>query len=392
MKRTNLVACCLVGLVGLGACSHDTEAQLTSDGGGSPSTPSTPSNPAGATDMAKASSNDLTPPASSTPTTPSSPAPVLGEPIAAPLKQWTWIDVDGMKCGNGSASGIGVNLTDDSDDVLIFLEGGGACWDEVTCWGPGGTALYFQTGYNALAFFTDPQRLIYLLNRDDLNNPFREKNIVYIPYCTGDAFSGDNVTTMRFLGIEHETHFVGYRNVGLALERIAATLPSAKRVWLAGDSAGGFGAAFNFGRTQTMFPSARVDVIDDSGQPIMPDGARWQQWKDLWKIQLPADCLDCADGPTKFVDYYRGKYPASRFGLISFDYDLVIAPFMNLTLADFHDQLYDLASQIDTSWPNARYFILGGASHVGLGLPTGELKDWVAAMVTDDATWESHQP
>lgn len=323
---------------------------------------------------------------------PSAPAVEIGEPISAPSNQWTWIDVPEMRCGNGSSSGLGVNLTDESDDVLIFLEGGGACWDAVTCWGLPGTALYFQTGYGALEFATDPQRLLYVLDRNNAQNPFRKKNLVYIPYCTGDAFAGDNVTSITYLGQERESHFVGYRNVGVALSRILATLPSAQRVWLAGDSAGGFGAAFNFGRTQDAFPGARVDVIDDSGQPIMPDLGRWQQWKALWNIQMPSDCAACPSGPKYFIDYYRMKYPASRFGLVSFDYDIVIAPFMSLTLTDFHDQLHEMADHVAYTWPNARYFFLAGASHVGLALPTPALQTWVKQLVEDDPAWDNHNP
>lgn len=384
MKRVALL-CFVLGAFG---CSHDADGLIAPDGGGGDPPASSP-DLAGAPTAPTTPSPDLAKPPTSAPDL--APPVELGPPLEAPRNEWTWIDVDGMKCGNGSSSGIGVNLTDESDDVLIFLEGGGACWDGYTCWGPPGTALYLQTGYNALAFATDPQRILYFLNRGDDGNPFRKKNLIYIPYCTGDAFAGDNVINLSWFG-DHETHFVGYRNVGIALSRIVATLPSAKRVWLAGDSAGGFGAAFNFGRVQTAFPKARVDVIDDSGQPIMPNAARWQIWKALWNIQMPSDCTKCDDGPGAFVDYYRGKYPNSRFGLISFDYDIVIAPFMNLSLDDFHQQLLALASEIDASWANARYFILPGASHVGIALPTPGLRAWITKMVEDDPTWSSSQP
>src|SRR5689334_15039055 len=54
-------------------------------------------------------------------------------PIVAPNEQWTWVTIDGMKCGNGSATGVGVSLSDRSDDVVVLLNGGGACWDAQTC-------------------------------------------------------------------------------------------------------------------------------------------------------------------------------------------------------------------------------------------------------------------
>ena len=37
----------------------------------------------------------------------------------------TWVDFPGSACGNGVATGVGVNLHQ-STDVLIYLQGGGA--------------------------------------------------------------------------------------------------------------------------------------------------------------------------------------------------------------------------------------------------------------------------
>ena len=323
----------------------------------------------------------------------STPAIAPGVPITAPERTWTWVDVAGAKCLDGSPTGIGVNLTKDSDDVLVFLEGGGACWDAASCWGPAPTAFNVLTGYGKAQLDSDPQiPAIYLLDRTDTDNPFKDKNIVYVPYCTGDSFSGDNVTTLNYLGTDHESHFVGHKDIELYLSRLVATFPKAKHVWVAGDSAGGFGASFNAGTFQDAFTSARVDVLDDSGQPIDPDPAKWAQWRTVWNMQLPADCTTCAKGPSGFVDYYRVKYPTNRFGLISFDYDVVIAPFMSLSLTQFHDELTSMLDHFDTSFANGHYFVLAGASHVGLVTPTDDLKTWVKAMVSGSTNWDSVRP
>jgi hypothetical protein len=96
--------------------------------------------------------------------------------------------------------------------------------------------------------------------------------------------------------------------------------------------------------------------------------------------------------PAGYVDYYRVKYPGSHYGLISFEYDTVIAPFMNISLATFHDELYAMADHVDATWPNGRYFVIAGASHVGLATPTPALKEWVSRMVTDAPSWGSSRP
>jgi hypothetical protein len=250
-----------------------------------------------------------------------------------------------------------------------------------------------QTGYTDLEFETDPQvAAIYLLDKTNSDNPFKAMNIAYVPYCTGDVFAGNNVPTLSYLGVDHPTHFVGYENLGLYLDYLRSTFPQLSRVWLAGDSAGGFGAALNFERVQGAFAQASVDVLDDSGQPIEPAPGRWTQFLTAWKAVLPPGCPGCQSDPGAFVDYYDSTYPTHRFGLISYEYDVVISPFMEISLTTFQTELYALAAHMDTAWPNGHYFIVPGASHVGLLAPSPALEAWVTAMVTDDPSWASSKP
>jgi hypothetical protein len=323
---------------------------------------------------------------------PDAPPKVLG--LDASPAAWTWVDVPGAKCADGTATGFAINpAPSPSTDTLIFLEGGGACWDATTCWGPVSTAFYVQTGYDELAFQTDPQvAAIYLLDRANTNNPFVGKNIVYVPYCTGDVFAGDRETSLDYLGVSHDTHFVGYENLSLFLEYVNSTFPSTTRVWLAGDSAGGFGAALNFEHVQAAMPNARVDVIDDSGQPIEPAAGLWSTWTTAWNVQVPPGCAGCDTSVGAFVDYYRVKYPSHRFGLISYQYDTVISPFMEISITQFNTELYALAAHMDATWPNGHYFIVPGASHVGLLAPSSALMTWVTELVNDDPSWASSKP
>ena len=56
-----------------------------------------------------------------------------GAPITAADKTWTWVDFPGAKCRDGSDTGIGVNFNAASDKVMIYMEGGGACYNAITC-------------------------------------------------------------------------------------------------------------------------------------------------------------------------------------------------------------------------------------------------------------------
>ena len=38
-------------------------------------------------------------------------------PFGTPAHTWTWVDLPGMTCGDGTPTGIGVNAAPESDDV-----------------------------------------------------------------------------------------------------------------------------------------------------------------------------------------------------------------------------------------------------------------------------------
>src|SRR4051794_25698091 len=58
--------------------------------------------------------------------------PPLGMAIDAPKGTWTWVDFPDSYCDDGSHTGIGIKKTD-SKNLLVFMNGGGACWDYLTC-------------------------------------------------------------------------------------------------------------------------------------------------------------------------------------------------------------------------------------------------------------------
>lgn len=315
------------------------------------------------------------------------------EPVRAAPNQWTWVDVPASRCANGSPTGFGINRATSSDTVVIFLQGGGACWDGVTCLNPVPTSFYVTTGYNRLAFETDVARAAMLpMRRLDPTNPFRGMHLVYVPYCTGDVHAGDRVSRYTFLGRTAEMHHVGYRNIGHFLPRITATFPDARRVIVMGDSAGGFGAALHMDHVQRAFPRARVDVLDDSGPPVQPDPARWRAWREAWGMRFPEGCADCETGIAAVVRFLQSRYPDHRFGLISYTHDGIISTFMGMTAFQFWDALRGATASLGSAWPGARYFLLPGALHVGMLTPTPAMIRWMDAFAREDPRWASEGP
>ncbi|MDI1450888.1 pectin acetylesterase-family hydrolase [Polyangium sp. 6x1] len=261
------------------------------------------------------------------------------KPIDAPPGEWSWIPVDGAKCRDGSPTGFGVRPQAGSDKLVIYLEGGGACFNGTTCGiNPGSFGAVAFAGWSG----TVGKGGIFDTGNDE--NPVKDWNMVYVPYCSGDIHAGsaDNVDIPGALSPKDQD-FVGYDNISLYLQRIIPTFPGLSKVLLTGISAGGFGAAYNYDRVAQAFCPTPVVLIDDSGPPMSDSyiaPCLQDRWRSLWNLKetLPADCADCtgADGGgiVHYVDYIGAKYPTGRLGLISSTHDSVITLFFGYGKSD----------------------------------------------------------
>jgi hypothetical protein len=328
-----------------------------------------------------------------------------GPPITATANTWTWVPFPDSACANGTATGIGVNLTGTpSSRVLIYLEGGGACWDDLTCYTLM-TATNFTTGYGETNFTADSLSELAVpggfFDRTASANPFQDYSYVYVPYCTGDVHAGNNVAKYT----SGTAHFVGYENIGAYLARLVPTFPDAGRIILAGSSAGGFGAALNWWRTQQAFGSIRVDLIDDSGT-AMPDsilgdaGVGLEQTQgDAWNLSstLPPGCTTCKRDLSTLYGYYAKTYPTHRAALLSYEQDTVLPSYFGITEEQFTEGLNQDIGMYFGASSSLKYFTNAGAGHVlwftpDLTTGTTTVQQFITQMVTDDPTWASVHP
>lgn len=321
-----------------------------------------------------------------------------GPGITAPDETWTWIPVDGTSCADGSATGIGVNLSKKSSRVLIYLEGGGACWDEITCYTLG-TASNFTSGYGETQFKSDASAYLNasFFNRDDAQNPLKDYSFVYIPYCTGDIHAGNNVATYG----AHMAHHKGFVNVTEDLKRIVPTFPNADRVIIGGSSAGGFGATYNWWQAQEAFGKIRVDLIDDSGTvmpadiPVQNTDTELKTWN--LTATLPPGCTGCDMHLDALIGFYAAKFPDHRAALFSYTKDTVLPTFFQISTAQFTQGLTELTTTELDPTTTFKYFVDDASGHVLWFDPTltvngTTLQTFVTQMVTDSKDWNSVHP
>ncbi len=240
---------------------------------------------------------------------------------------WEWESVPGMQCRDGSGTGLGVRRVPSSNDLVIYLQGGGSCFNAQSC--GSNRDSYGQNQFLNWAQGDGADRGMF--ERNNPNNPVGGWNMVFVPYCTGDVHLGD-ATDVTVPGVAGTQQFVGHNNVAVALLAIANEAPGAlDQLLLVGTSAGGFGAPPNTFQVAQAFPEADLTVVSDSG-PLLDDDDVFAPclqllWRNLWGLDshLAATCPAClgpdGDGMVNLYPTLSADFPGAAFGLISHTQD-----------------------------------------------------------------------
>jgi len=314
---------------------------------------------------------------------------------------WTWVPVQGARCRDGSETGFMLRTQPEAAGLVIYLEGGGACFNRFTC--PSN-----PSSFDAEAAATRADGLVDgIFDDGDLDNPVAGWNAAYIPYCTGDVFAGTR-SGVRVDGVDGAQDFVGYDNVGRFSALLAERYATSSQVLVTGISAGGFGALFNFDQIAARFPEAERSLLDDSGQPLAFGDALsaclTEEWVDLWGMPLPSDCEDCTpstDGLRGIARHLRRKYPDARLALASYLQDVVIRSFFLFGKDDCRptdpspipgSAFEDAVLQFRDDHPSWATYFVEGIGHTFLRgrrfeeqtLPDTAVADWLGALLAGE--------
>jgi hypothetical protein len=314
---------------------------------------------------------------------------------------WTWVPFPDSACEDGSPTGVAVSQGA-GPDLVLFLNGGGACWDYLTC-------LVLQTasggpfGEAEFEVLRDTVLPGSIFDRTLAGNPYADATLVFVPYCTGDVHSGDRVVTYSGAAGARAYHHVGHRNLLAFLPRLAATWPAPRRLVVTGASAGGFGALLNYDTIRSRWPAAEGRLVDDSGPPL--DGAAISPdllaaWRASWGVDAllgPLCGTACRTSFAPALTETAARWPADRLALLSSLRDLVISSYFQLSSSEFEAALLDTAGEVIAPLENARWFFVPGNGHTMLGHPSDftqgdQLLGWLAAQASGDPSWASRQP
>jgi hypothetical protein len=289
----------------------------------------------------------------------------------------------------------------DPDRLVVYLHGGGGCWDAETCDPERDTYTYASTvGPNR-----DPAGLSGIFDLEHPDNPVAGYSMVAVPVCTGDARLGDRDVTYTLETESGETrqftiHHRGQTNTMTAMDWIRSNFEAPREIFVAGSSAGAVGTSFYASLLAQHYPSARVVGLgDDSGsfggEAIA--GADLGQWgiPEVLRRHRGWEAFEGNAGIDQL--YIHAARSAANLRLYQFDHahDATQRFYLELSDAEDLDVLRHLRANrqiIREQVPEFRSFTVGGFLHMVLPgdrfyhyQSNGHrLRDWVAAIVAGE--------
>lgn len=290
----------------------------------------------------------------------------------------------------------------DSDDLLVFFNGGGACWFGQICnpASPTFTPLA-DLPQNA----PSPDGIFDMENED---NPFLNYNIVFIPYCTGDVHIGNNTMTYEIAGEDDEDEpgeltilHKGSVNSMTVLNWLFDNFDAPETIFVTGSSAGAIPSPLYAGIIADQYTDARiVQLGDGAGGYRSPDGITTVNT--MWGVldALP-DWDAFADATVEsltFENYYviaAERHPDIVFSQYNTAEDavqyqfLMILGLVDVSLPELIMANYDdIRAGVDAFYT----YTAGGDVHTILRLPEFyqyevggvRFRDWVAALAAGE--------
>ena len=220
--------------------------------------------------------------------------------------KWYGIPLKGSVSSDGKEVHAGFRKGTENK-LVILLFGGGVSWNEFmaarpnSVYGNPDKISFYACGDGGLVADLAARIGIHTLSKKE-SNPFRNWNMLAIPYTTGDFHCGTGDFPYTALdGSKQVLHHHGYTNYRAALQETMKHIGhNPEQILVTGFSAGGFGTALLTDDVMRTFPNCSdVTSYVDSGfmiYPGWPEVARnvWKAPKEIAeRIHSDNITLDC---------------------------------------------------------------------------------------------------
>jgi hypothetical protein len=302
-----------------------------------------------------------------------------------------------------------------SKNLVVYFEGGGACWDNLTCSFPIGTGLPAQFYVPQVAPGTNPANYSGLFDQSNPANPVKDWSFVYIPYCTGDIHTGSatkeyfNAGNSLLGGLPSYTiQHRGFDNFMVVLDWINKNFDAPKSILVTGSSAGGYGAAANFPYIADSYPNAHMYVLADASQGVTTAAFdTGEPGRNSWNPQLPQWIFGAPPTSVSSADLLRRAaeaYPRAKISQFTTTLDGVQVGFYGVMkqfygpggscpdpAVDWNQQMIGALGSYGSEVRNFRYYLASGTYHTIMRSPLFYTEDsagiayssWLASMLAN---------
>jgi hypothetical protein len=304
--------------------------------------------------------------------------------------------------------------------LVMYYQGGGACWDQTTC------------GIPTCDTTVDPTDPIHGDNPNNQHsgfadmsnplNPFKDWNVVFVAYCSCDIHYGDAAQDYP-LHVEHR----GFHNAKVAEKWAREHFVNPEMVFVTGSSAGAYGAVFNAPALEAVWPASQFRVLGDAGNGVntadflQNEFGHWNFTANL-PPEIPGviRSITSGRGIVAYTEAVASYFPKTKWAhyTTAFDggdgsqtsfYNVMLNPNNVLVWLSWWEascefnqkmveQATDTFAEVTLENDNYRYYIGSGSRHTMWGSDkvytdtTGGvplLVDWVNAMLTGGPGWRN---
>lgn len=332
-----------------------------------------------------------TEPVETEPTTTETPS-TTEAPDAAVVGDWQSVAAPDCECADGSDYELWQRPADPTK-VVLYFEGGGACFSAESCSFTDGTYV------SSIEIGRSPEGRGGIFDPTNPENPLADHSFVYVPYCTGDVFLGDNQQQYADdLTVSH----TGFPNATKGLETVLADYPDVTQLVVTGASAGSIPTPAFAGLASDELPDTEIITFGDSSAAY-PDagpinaliGNLWGTTNNIpdWPVN---EGLTAEEWSLPGLYVQAGKHaPDITFARFDYAYDEVQSDFAALagipaddllgfieqTEADIEAEGVPIASYIA---PGTAHTIVGGDEFYEMEVEGIRLVDFLATLVDGD--------
>jgi hypothetical protein len=153
------------------------------------------------------------------------------------------------------------------EKVLIYLNGGGACWRAQDC-DPKNRPTYTMSADSA----NDVSVRAGIFDVNNEKNPFHDYTIVFVPYCTGDVHLGTRLSEYEWespKGVrEFSVRHGGGANLEAVLDWVFVNIRNPQAVFVAGADAGAIASPVVAEKIARRYARARVTEFGEGAGSI----------------------------------------------------------------------------------------------------------------------------